>query len=199
MTTDMLTAHAAAEDVFDEVLTKVDDDAWDRPTACTEWTIRDLAAHATWGRDLVRLCAGGGELDDRTAAPGAPTPAAYVSGDPLAVYRKARSACDAVLDAPALDRTAPSFFRANFPSATLGDFLARTVVDLVVHAWDVGDALGSPVTVDPELLSFVQKTSREVPRAPGAFASPAEAPPGADDLTRLAAHLGRTSVRSSSR
>lgn len=193
MTTDERAAHTAAEELMANLLATVPADGWERPTTCVGWTVRDLAGHVTWGRDLLRHRARGEEIADRAGAPGAERPGDYLDGDPVAAYRAAWQACDAALTDEALAGPAPDFVRRVAPEATLGSFLDNMTSDLLAHAWDISDALGRPLEVPAELLEVADAaTAGGVPRRPGFFA-PEESPrPDAGPIDRYAAYLGRT-------
>jgi len=52
-------AHWRAQDSFDAVMAAVPAETWDRPCACAQWTLRDVAGHVIWARsncDTGRQC-----------------------------------------------------------------------------------------------------------------------------------------------
>lgn len=197
MSNESIAAHFAAEDLLESVLAAVPEVRWDAPTTCTDWSVRDIAAHVTWGCDLLRLRAQGEEIADLRAAPGAERPSEYIDGDPLGAYRAARKACDEVLTPESLSQPAPAFVRSFNPEATLREFIGSMTADAVTHSWDIADALGLELTVPPALVEVSRKaTAGTVPRVPGVFAPEVTPPAGADGLEQLVAYLGRTSLRS---
>lgn len=169
--------------------------AWDAtrpelPTPCAEWTIRDLVAHMTvQHRGFAR--AAGGERTVR--ADWEPT----VEPDPIGAYR---AACDDVLaafgalddpDAPVL---LPELHDQPLPARLIVGF---HLVDDVVHAWDVANAVGVEVAFDDDVLSAALRIARAVPDderrgRPGAAFGPAlPVPDDADALTQTLLLLGR--------
>ncbi len=192
MHSDIAAAHRRAEDIFDRVLAAVPDDRWDDPSACENWTIRDVVGHAVWGRELMRTCALGAELSDRTAAPGSAHPANFLVDEPLTAFRAARTACDAALTAETLAMPAPAFVRRGWPEATVGDFLANLVSDLIVHSWDIGSRIGVDLEIDePTLAIAVGATAHGVTRSAAFFADEVSAPAGATAFDTWLAFLGR--------
>ncbi|ANH39446.1 hypothetical protein I601_3035 [Nocardioides dokdonensis FR1436] len=70
----------------------------------------------------------------------------------------------------------------------------HTVLDLTLHAWDVGHALGRPVELDAASLDFLETfatAAGERLRRDEAF-RPVEASADADRATRVLAAYGRT-------
>ena len=64
-----------AQAVLDAVLAAVPRDRWDTPSACTEWTVRDVAGHLVWGQEQLRHWALDVPYTEMAGAPGAPHPA----------------------------------------------------------------------------------------------------------------------------
>lgn len=179
-----------AQDGFEAVLTRVRADQWERPSACTEWTVRDVAGHVIWGQEQLRAWATGVEYDRGEGAPGATRPGVLTGPDPLATWRAARAATDQVLTPEALARTTTLTGMGEIPVAAVLDLL---VTDLVAHTWDIGYPLGLAVAVPSELVTAADDWAHaHMVRAPGFF-GPEVTPPGeADDQTRMLAYLGRT-------
>ncbi len=176
----------------DGVMTSVPADAWDGPSPCEAWTLRDVAGHVTWGVHLVTHLALGEEFTSREGAPGSATPGTVVGPDPLATWTAARDAVLAALTPDVAARPGPAAFVARDPNATLGDFLPVVTTDMVGHAWDLAHGTGTVVATGPDLLEAVTSTSRRiVNRSTGMFGPEQPAPADADGLTRFAAYLGR--------
>ncbi len=81
-----------AQDGMDAVLDSVPPDKWEAPSACPEWSVRDVAGHVIWGQEQLRHWATGQEYTCRTGAPGAPHPGEMAGTDPVATWRAARAA-----------------------------------------------------------------------------------------------------------
>ena len=65
-------AHWRAQDSFDVVMAAVPAETGDRPCACAQWTLRDVAGHVIWGQEQLRHGASVQQQYRRTdGAPGA--------------------------------------------------------------------------------------------------------------------------------
>jgi uncharacterized protein (TIGR03086 family) len=176
---------SAAE--FDAAVAAVPVDGWDAPSACADWSRRDVLGHVVWGQDLLRLLLTGAPLPNRDGAPGAPRPGTLVPSDPVGTWRAARAASAAVLTPEAAART------VDFPPGSdlrIDDLLHLLFVDFLAHAWDIDRG----VRLDPELVEAAHTWSREAAgqRVPGGIGPELEPPAGADGQARFLAHLGRT-------
>lgn len=190
---DTMESYRAAQECFDSVLTAVPDDGWDRRSACTEWTVRDVAGHVIWGQRQLRAWATGAEYADQSGAPGAAHPAPLTGDDPVATWRTARAEALATLDERSLARLVELPGLGPIPVTAL---LTLLTVDQVTHAWDIGHAVGVDVRIEPALMSLALDWARtNVLRRPGFFGPEQTPPADADEQTRLLAFLGRTPWR----
>lgn len=179
-----------AQDGLEAMLAAVPDDRWDSPSACTEWTVRDVTGHVTWGQHMLRALATGETFDDRTGAPGSAAPGVLTGDDPLATWRAARMPA---LSEEALARITPITGLGEVPLAAMVTVLT---VDLVTHTWDIGSALDIDVRLDPELVTMSFAWARaNVVRRPEFFGPEREPASDADEQTRLLAFLGRAARR----
>lgn len=178
---------------FDEVIAHISDDAWDRPSRCSEWTVRDVVGHVTWGQRYVHAMATGTQLESGIGAPGSPNAGDAVGDRPLEQWAEARDQALAVLDGEALSRVVE--IGGPFGTAPLQVFAsALALVDTPAHTWDAGAGAGLDVTLDPALLdqAMASFAGFDIARdTPGGIKAPLEPPPGADLQTRFLAHLGR--------
>ena len=184
-----MASYRRAQDGFDAVLAAVPDSGWDRPSACSAWTVRDVAGHVIWGQEQIRCWAMGLELDRQAGAPGAAHPGEMAGTDPLATWRAARAASLEALTGKALDRPVSLPGVGVWPVAALVTLL---VTDHLAHTWDIGHALDLDVPLDAGLIpgSFAW-ARKHIVRAPGFFGPELTPPPGADEQTRWLAFLGR--------
>jgi uncharacterized protein (TIGR03086 family) len=182
-----------AQDGLEAVLAEVPADRWDEPSACTEWTVRDVAGHVIWGQHRMRTWATGEAYDESAGAPGAPTPRVLTGDDPVATWRAARAASVPTLTEEALARITSITGIGDVPLAAVVTLLTT---DLVTHTWDIGHPLGIDVRLDPELVAVAFEWGRaNVVRRPGFFGPEQPAPADADEQTRMLAFLGRTVAR----
>lgn len=189
---DIIAAHRSAEDSFEDVLRRVPDDAWDKPSRCPGWTVRDVVGHIVWGRHLVAALARGEVLANRDGAPGAERPARVLTDEPLTAWLVAREDADALLTPANMMRPGPEFIRRDHPEATLGQFLDNLTADLLCHAWDIGSVVGADLSVDPYALARARRgVERGLPRRPGWFAESHPTPEDATPFELFLAYTGR--------
>jgi uncharacterized protein (TIGR03086 family) len=184
-----LESYRRAQDLLDGVLAAVPDGQWDQPSACAEWSVRDVAGHVIWGQRQLRAWVTGAEFADRTGAPGAAHPRELAMDDPVATWRTARADALATLDEESLARTTTL---AGLGEITIAAVLTLLTTDSLAHAWDIGHALGIDVRFDGELIPGSFAWARQnIVRRPGFF-GPELTPPGdAGEQARLLAFLGR--------
>jgi len=178
-----------AQDGLDAVLAAVHPEQWDTPSACTEWTVRDIAGHVIWGQHQMRAWAMGEDYTQRAGAPGSPHPAEMAGEDPVATWRAARQASLATLTEEALGQTTSITGIGEVPLAAVVTLL---ITDHVAHTWDIGHALGMDVRLDPELIAVAFDWAQaNVVRRPGFFGPELSPPENADEQTRMLGYLGR--------
>jgi uncharacterized protein (TIGR03086 family) len=186
---DAMQQYGRALDAFEAVLAAVRPDQWDAPSACAEWTVRDVAGHAIWGQRQMRAWATGVDYADRRGAPGAPHPGELAGSDPVAVWRAARAESVPTLTPDALARTISITGLGEVP---LGAIVTLVITDLVAHTWDIAHGLGTDVRLDPVLVTVAFDWARShVVRRPGFFGPELAAPEGSDEQDRMLAFLGR--------
>ena len=186
---DAMQRYGRAQDDFDAVLAAVRPDQWDAPSACTEWTVRDVAGHVIWGQRQMQAWATGTDYADGRGAPGAPHPGELAGRDPVAVWRAARAESVATLTPEALGRTTSITGMGEVPLTAIVTLLTT---DHVAHTWDIGHALGMDVRLDPALVTLAFDWARSnIVRRPGFFGPELTPPAGSDEQTRMLAFLGR--------
>lgn len=186
---DTLTLYKQAQDAFDEVVAAVGADRWDAPSACPQWSVRDVAGHVIWGQRQLRAWAIGEDYAEGRGAPGSPHPAVLAPGDPVPAWRQAREEAVAALTEENLGRLITLPGLGEVPIAGIVTLL---ITDQVAHAWDIGHALGAAVRIDPVLVAVAFDWSRaHAVRRPGFFGPERTPPEDADEQTRMLAFLGR--------
>jgi uncharacterized protein (TIGR03086 family) len=186
---DIKNRYTRAQDGFDRIVSALPLDRWDDPSACSEWSARDVLGHVVWGQELVRHLATGQPFESQVGAPGAPNPGQLIGADPLGTWRAARAAADAVLTAEALARVVA--LRA-FGEVPLEAFVTALVTDFLAHTWDIEYPAGLDVRLDPDLVPGCFAWSRQFEmRVPGGIGPELTPPAGADEQTRFLAYLGR--------
>lgn len=172
-----------------------------RATPCVGWTVHDLLRHmAAQHRGFAAAARGQGA----DAAQWAPPDGS--ESDPVEAHQSAAADVTAAFAETDLDTaqlTLPDFGGRTFPAAQAMSFHA---IDYLVHAWDVGAAIGLPVRPDDDLLPTALDITFAVPTGdartrPGAtFRPPIDDPhtedphtedPHTDDWVRILRFLGR--------
>jgi uncharacterized protein (TIGR03086 family) len=172
---------------FGRRLTAVGDGDWDRPTPCTDWTVRDLVRHLVyeelWTPPLLegRTIA---EVGDRFEGD-------ILGSDPQVAWKEAAAAALAAASPDVLDRTVHLSF-ADVPGE---EYLGQLTADHVIHAWDLARATGGDERLAPDLVQHVYDVmvpQIEPARSAGVFGPAVEVPEGADLQSKLLALTGRT-------
>jgi uncharacterized protein (TIGR03086 family) len=186
---DTMTSYRRAQDGFDAVLAAVPASQWNARSACTQWTVGDVAGHVIWGQEQLRHWATGQPYTNDAGAPGAPHPAQMTGPDPLATWRAARAAAAQTLTDEALRRLVRLPGLGEIPVAAVVTLL---VTDHLAHTWDIGHALGLDLRRDVDLIAGSFAWARKnLLRAPGFFGPELTPRSNADEQTRWLAFLGR--------
>jgi uncharacterized protein (TIGR03086 family) len=171
------------------------DDAWDRPTPCSDWTVRQLLGHLIGGNRLVARAVSGEPLRPPEQL-GQRDPADQLGDDPRAAWHASAEDLLTALGAPgALERTytVPA---GTFPGAVI---VHLRVVETLVHGWDLARATGGELEVPDELaaaeLAFSTDLLSRLPSGRTPFAPSRPVAEGAPALDRLVALLGREPER----
>jgi uncharacterized protein (TIGR03086 family) len=179
--TDVADRYRRLSATFAERIANVPAGAWDDPTPCPDWTVRDLVGHVVQSQGMFRTFVG------REA------PDVDVTADPAAAFDTVRTLVQGDLDDP---ERAGSTFEGHFGTQTFEQAVDRFLVfDLVVHGWDLARATGQDDRMDPDDIVRVRAAAEgmgDAMRSPGAFGPELPAPPGADAQTELLAFLGRS-------
>jgi uncharacterized protein (TIGR03086 family) len=178
-----------AQEEFDTVVAAVPADAWEAPSACSAWTVRDVAGHLIWGQEQLRHWAAGTEYTGAPGGPGTPHPAQLTGPDPVGTWRAARAATNAILSDDALRRTVTL---PGLGTRPLSAIVTLLITDHLAHAWDIAHSIELDVRLPPDLIAGSLAWARDnVARAPGLFGPELAPPAGADEQTRWLAYLGR--------
>ncbi|MFJ5533617.1 TIGR03086 family metal-binding protein [Streptomyces sp. NPDC093261] len=157
-------------------------------TPCTGFDVRTLLSHIVGGtRRIAVVGAGGDGLAVRPFVDG-------VADDGwAAAYDAARSE---VRRAWADDARLEAAVRVPWGETPGRNALSGYVMETATHTWDLWEALGRPLELDPEVAEFALAVAHAVLPEPERgddvpFDSARPAPEGADAYGRLAAWLGR--------
>lgn len=183
---DMRELHRRAVQETGSVLAEITDADWDRPTPCTEWTVRDIVAHMVDNGAQLAAVLDGKDAPEPLRPPDDALVGAYAdSGDLIAA-----AATDEALE-------------RSYPLGSFGEFAGRIhlgirFVDVLVHGWDLAAALERDHEIAPDLAEPALRIAESLPDTPavrgpgGPFAPARPAPQDATPGERLVAVLGRT-------
>lgn len=161
------------------------------PTPCTEFDVRTLLSHLVGGTHRIATVGEGGDgmavhpFVDGVADEAWPT-----------AYDEARTR---VTRAWADDTRLDALVQVPWGKAPGRIALCGYVMEAVTHTWDLSEALGHPVQLDPQLAEFALTIARRVlpdeqRDADTPFDSAQPTPEQADVYGQLAAWLGRKPV-----
>lgn len=164
------------------VVDDLDDNQLDLPTPCDQWTVRDVIEHLVDNAHSLVAQIGGHEKAAR--------------GDDD--IRKAYwTSTDAVTDAFWDDRALEAPYRiGEFGEFTGAVALAVHFSDVLLHGWDLAQAVGVTVDFDENLVAAAQGIIDQFPEVAwgpdAAYAARLDVPENASALERLLATTGRT-------
>lgn len=179
-----------AQDAFGALVYAVTGGQWSAPTPCTAWDVRALVNHLVneqlWAEPMLT----GQSIDDV----GDRLDGDLLGAEPQAAWQAAAAASRREFDRPrALDGT----INSSMGPSPARQYLGEMTFDLIIHRWDLGEALGRPQALSDGELDFVEGVAAEMAPmedqlvAAGVFAEPRAVPPDADRQSSLLAALGR--------
>jgi uncharacterized protein (TIGR03086 family) len=172
---------------LEQTLARVPASAWDRPSPCEGWTVREVAGHAMAVTHNIAARASGGELRD------AFTDVAEIGGDdPVATFRRIR---DQFLEATDRRGALATTVASRLGDMDLDSYMAFMRSDTLVHTWDVARGADIDPYFDPRMVSVVlaDYLARDMTplRVPQRYDDERSVGADSDELTRLIAFTGR--------
>ena len=172
---------------LEQTLARVPSTAWDRPSPCAGWTVREVAGHAMAVTHNIAARASGGELID------AFTDVADIAGDdPLATFRMHRAQ---FLDATDRRGALQTPVASRLGDMTVDSYMAFMRSDTFVHTWDVAIGAAIEPHFDPQVVSLIlgDYLARDMTplRVPQRYDDERSVSDDADELARLIAFTGR--------
>lgn len=185
---DLNRLHERSVASFDRLVQQIDDDRWNNPTPCTEWTVRDLVNHIVnenlWTPELLS----GKTLEEV----GDRFDGDLLGDDPKTAWKDAADgAVSAVLGINNLD----AMVHVSWGQIPAREYISQLTLDHIVHGWDLAKGVGASSDMDPELAAFgweYADSRRELISGSGVFGKPIDIPEGAGTQTKLLALLGRS-------
>jgi uncharacterized protein (TIGR03086 family) len=163
-------------------------DRWTAATPCADWDVRELVRHLVEEERWVPPLLGGAtiaEVGDRFAGD-------LLGADPVAAVDDAATlAVVAVESDDALTRTV----HLSFGDVPGQEYVMQLAADHLVHAWDLGQALGDDPALDTDAVATVREWFGSVEplyRQAGLIGPRAAVPEGAGPQDELLAMFGRS-------
>ncbi|MDT4957324.1 MAG: hypothetical protein QOD31_1123 [Pseudonocardiales bacterium] len=190
---DLLALYLSAEHEFTVRVHAVGADQWDNATPDTEWTVADLVEHLIeehrWAAPLMH----GQDLESaaKVVEGSRSLPVDGGVGANLAQeWDDAATGSNEAFTAPgALDREV-ELSRGSTPVRT---YLEEMIFDLVIHAWDLGQAIGYTEPLPDELVAAIYSAVSAMGDLSGSgmFAPPVDCADDAPTIDKLVAATGR--------
>jgi uncharacterized protein (TIGR03086 family) len=172
---------------FDIRVEQIKDDQWDKPTPCSEWSVRDLVHHLVyedvWAPPLFE-----GQTIEQV---GDRFEGELLGDDPKKAWASARDATLAAVSKPGAMEDIVHLSSGEVPGA---EYTIQLLNDHMIHAWDLARGIGADDKLDPELVELIyagaSEREQEI-RDSGAFGGHIDVPEDADTQTKLLAIMGR--------
>jgi uncharacterized protein (TIGR03086 family) len=185
----LIDAFVASADRFREQLAEFTAQDWERPTPCEAWSVADLLNHVLGGELRYTMLLAGAPTDQVEAT----RSANYLDPSPLSSFDRLHAELRAAFLA---DRALERVTHHRLGDRVGRDLLAMRVGEYTLHGWDLGQARGSPATIEAEVAQLLLDEMARAPAlwfGPGVFAPPIATAPtaGADPAVRLLHRTGR--------
>jgi uncharacterized protein (TIGR03086 family) len=144
---DNIEALQTSRNEFESRLRQIDDDQWDLPTPCDEWSVHDLVNHLLVGTRMSVILLGGGSTEDAISSLG--DDLVTSSDDVLADFNGLADAMHAGFTANGgMDGT------VNHPMGVIprAQFVGFRIGDYVAHSWDLARAIGAPEELNAQVV-----------------------------------------------
>jgi uncharacterized protein (TIGR03086 family) len=130
---------------FTTIITQFSDHDWERSTPCAGWTARDVLGHLATSMGVAISVMRG----QQPTWPDVARPGELVEGDPVEFWR------GTVVQVREVLRDADLTREMETPlGRTVADDLSIPVIDLYVHAWDLGAVVGIAVEIPADVIGF---------------------------------------------
>jgi uncharacterized protein (TIGR03086 family) len=181
--TDVLQAYSRLADRFGDVVDRLDDADWERPSPCDDWSAREVLRHVvSTQRDFLAQRG----VDASTAVD--------LQTDPRAAWHAHDDRVRALLNDPAVaSREYDGVFGRTTVGASIVTFYG---FDLVVHRWDIAAAAGLDERLDDAELAMIESSADgfgEHLYDDGVCKPAVQVAADVDRQTRVLARLGRRS------
>lgn len=174
-----------ATELTERLMDRLGDPDLDRPTPCTEFTLRDLLGHQVAVARRIDTVLGGGDVGD------VPHVMQVPDGGHRDAFREGAGAVRRRLD----DLDLHSTVTAPFGTLPAGVAVGMYVGEMTTHAWDLAATVDRSDLLDEELSTLVLETNRTRLPAEGRdelpFDEVVDPGPDASVHDRMAGWMGR--------
>jgi uncharacterized protein (TIGR03086 family) len=190
---DMPQIFLAAQRAFSERVHAVIESQWSAPTPDTDWSVADLVDHLIdqhrWFPPLMHRLDLDAAGEIATGSRALPIDGGVGANHAELWDEAATASVDAVMQPGAMDRSV-ELSRGTTPSE---QYVLEMTMDLVLHAWDLGAAIGFEAPLPPDLVEFAYEQARDWGdiSESGYFGAPVSVPDDAPVLDKLLAVTGR--------
>ena len=187
---DLIAMFPAAQAAFTERVHAIADDQWQLGTPDAQWTVTDLVWHLTdehrWAGPLLA----GLDMDQARAVVAGSGPA---GADGAARARAWDLAAAMSAEAVRADGALSGSVAITRGPAPAAEYLEEMILDLIVHAWDLGTAIGYPGPLPADAVQAIYPLAQAVvDRTPsGMFDAPVQVSTDAPVTDKLVALTGR--------
>ena len=143
-----LTLLERAAHEYEQRLQAVGRDAWNAPSSCDRWTVKELADHVVGGNRSALALLDGKEFEQAFAE----SRAAGFDGDPIESFRQSAEGQLAAFGAPGALQRNVHHVTGEMPASQL--FVFR-IGELLIHGWDLARSTGGDEHMDAELTEIV--------------------------------------------
>jgi uncharacterized protein (TIGR03086 family) len=195
MSTPIPELHRRAADRFGLLVHAVQPDEWTLPTPCAAWDVRALVNHVTsenlWVPPLF--------ADQTVSDVGDRLDGDLLGTRPQAMWDESLAAAAAAIHAVDAMK---QIVHLSFGDVAGHEYVTQLVADLVIHGWDLANAIGHDQTLDPELVQVCASWFSgvaEQARQAGIVGPRLPVPDTADPQTKLLADFGRQASKTPAR
>jgi uncharacterized protein (TIGR03086 family) len=171
------------------VVKQVRPDQFANDTPDTEWNVRDLISHMLYELSWVPDVVAGKTISDV----GSEYEGDLIGDSDLdlsVTWQEAADKAEMATDEADLEETA----HLSYGDVSIEDYLRQAGTDQLIHAWDLGKAIGLPVAFDSAIVQAVYDdilSKKGTMAQSGLFADPLDVPDSASLQIKLLGVFGR--------
>ena len=187
---DLITTFLTAQAAFTERVYAVTPDQWQLGTPDAQWTVANLVGHLVDEHRWTAPLLAGLDMDAARAVVAGLGPAGGDGGALVRAWDRAAATSAEAFRADGALTGPVTITRGRVPAA---EYLEEMVLDLIVHAWDLGAATGYQAPLPHDAVAAIYPLAQAiVDRTPaGMFDAPVDVGADAPVIDRLVALTGR--------